>query len=286
MTWQELHAKGGLPADVTLPMCIAADRQLAGKRRLGPKARRSVRRLHEELSKEHFDRNLRIELREQQLQQDGTRSGPPSATGRPSPASSAAPRVPGAARLSAPRQPTPGAGKQDPAPGVGGALRKSTFDARTASFEDLQVRLGQLGISAPYMENRPQSQPRPQAMGLGVTIKQRKLENENEARRLQREKDLAAGALDARTADAEKVRERLAALGIEHDLQASIRESGRELPPKEEGPNPLAASLEARRRAERRARQAAKSGRPVDVKEMPDAVFREYLRLRKFAGGW
>ncbi len=288
MTFRELLQRGGLPDGVSAAMVDAADRQARGEK-LGPRARRSAARLIAKLDAERRDRQREDWGAHDQHLRDGERtSGPPSPrTARPAPASPASPAHPGAARLSAPRQPTPSAGTTGPGAGGGGALHRSAFDARTASFEDLQVRLGQLGISAPYMENRPQSQPRPRAMGLGVTIKQRKIENEAEARRVQREKDLAATAVDARGADAETVRRRLDQLQIDPELQRSVREVPKPLPPREEF-NPLAASLEARRKAERRARAAAKSGRPVDARSMPGDILSAYMRLRGWSppAGW
>lgn len=72
------------------------------------------------------------------------------------------------------------------------------------------------------------------------------------------------------------------ALGLDHQITSAVREKPQPLPPKEEF-NPMAATLEAQRRAQRRAREAAKSGRPADAREMSPDVFREFLKLKGYA---
>jgi hypothetical protein len=266
----------------------ALRRYVKGKR-LGQSARRTLGKLEERLASERrYNRRPEVQrqeeemyanidqaLREGWMRKQGPDSFPATATrGKGSPGSPAPHgAVAGGAAAAAPRS-------TGIAPGGGAALRRSSsFDARTAPFEDVQVRLAQLGVSAPYMENRPNAQPRPNAPGLGILVKRQKIASEAEKRRAARSAELDATKIDGRSADPEVVRQRLAALHIDHDIAAGIREIGKPLPKLEEF-NPVAASIEARRRAERRAREATKSGKPVDVKRMSDDVYQEYLRIR------
>ncbi len=295
MTWLEMYRRGALPLGTREAMAIALDRMHAGGH-VGPKARAKANKLLRLLEEERESRTATDwQARDRHLrQQDGTRSGssPFSAKGASlAPSGNATARPNATPEVVASRSPAGAASVGGGAP----PTRRSSFDGRTASPQDLRTRIGQLGLdSSWYQTDHCTETARAQATSpsLGIRIKATAAAVAAEKRRLDREKSLSEGAIDARAEkDSEKVANRLREILGPHADQ-SIAESFRPggepmLKPPDLGPNPVAASLEARRRAERRAKQAAKSGKPADAKRMPEDVFQAYLRIKyPFAGGW
>ncbi len=269
-----------LPLGLTRAEVLAADRAAAGEK-LGPNARRSLRRFDKKLAAQGRDYAREDWDRHDEQLRAGARTGPSSGTAagrQASPRPSARPD--GAASLSAPSRATTARPAVEPVGGGGLALRRSAFDARGASPQDYQARLRQLGVStAGWYEEH--TNPRPPAPSLGIQIKAQKIAREAAERQAARAKELEAGRLDARTADPAAVRERLTALGIEHDLQAAVREIPKPLDRNWQG-NPVtqggggAIVAEAPPRAKavdaaaRRVRHMLKSGERIDARRLAE----------------
>jgi hypothetical protein len=271
------------------PAEIDAARRYAKGEKLAPAAKRTLRRLERRLSREEaYCQRPDVQRQEeamyanidQALREEWARTGssPGMASGVPaSPPSSARP---GAVSPSAPRP--PGGGRGEPTTGVG-ALRRSAYDARTSSPADYKTRLQQLGIAAEWYEERGCNRP-PPAPGIGIQVKQRKLKREAAERLQEREKSLQASRIDGRTATPEQVQARIGEILGPHRerpvLDGAFRPVGEPLKPPDLEPDPYVQRAEAERRALRRARQAAKSGKRADLRNAPSDVFAAYLRLR------
>lgn len=281
-TFHQLWERGAFAGDVTEPMVLAADRQLRGSR-LGPGARRSLRKFQKALRNEQIIRQREDwDAHDKRLREEWARNraSPPGTTGTGGTPSSAA--RPGAVPVpAAPRPPGPVAGTTQPGQA---ALRRSSFDARHASNDDFKLRLQQLGVSAEWYEDH--AQPPPKTPSLGIRVKQERLEREATAAAAARATELDRTKIDGRSAKPEEVANRVAELLGPHadrDIVESFRPGGRELEPPAPPKIP-----KSRREAERRDAEilgAAKRG-GVDARQLsgPEA-FRRLLQLRGLAGG-
>jgi hypothetical protein len=267
-TWTQLFHRKALPAGATLDQARDLDRLTRGER-LDRISRDQANQLLMMLRAEDAARaNVDWELRDQLLK-DGTRKAASSLLAA---ASSARPRTSTGVTVSGPN-----------AGGSALSPRKSAFDGRTASPQDLKARISQLGLDASWYQVDQCTEVARQtakAPSIGLVLKTARATREAAERQTARAAVLEKGRIDGRVEPAEKVRQRLDALGVGYEAQAGIRDRGEPLKPPDRGPDPLAASLETRRRAERRAKQALKEKRPVDCRRMDDNVFAAYLKVR------
>ncbi len=264
-----------MPAAFSREEVEAMKRYLAGER-LGQAARRTLRRA-EKKARRHdsyihsgaADEDWK--LREQFYQEQQERARSPA---RPGAASS----------LAATPRAAAGAGA-GPVAGGGLALgRRSSFDGRSCSPQELRARLSQLHLdSSWYQVDQATEDARRtrQSPAIGLLVKEQRAQLDAAKRQTDRAAALEASKIDGRSAPAEAVQTRLQQLHIDREIQRAVREHGKPLAAKEEF-NPMAATLEARRRAERRAREAVREKRPVDARSMPGDVLTAYMRLR----GW
>lgn len=252
--------------------------QKYGLARLGPHARRTLARLQRRLREETEMRSaIDWDLRDAELRKRAGASphaGPSAGVQSPAPA---------------PRSPAGGAAS---AASAGGAFpsvaRRTAIDANQLTDREYVALLQAHGLDSTFFVAR--NAPPPPRPSTALALAQNSAQRRAEAANKKREAEIEAGRVDGRSATPEEVQARVEQLLGPHRerpvLDGAFAPIGKPLPAPDRGPDPLAASLEAKRKAERRARQALKEKRPVDVRRMPADVFAEYLRLKKFAGGW
>ncbi len=282
MTWLELHRRHALPLGTSEAMALALDRMHAGQH-VGPKARAKGNKLVRLLEEERSSRaSTDWKERDRLLRQDGR----------------APTRPDGALSPSAPSRSPAGSAQASPAGGRTALPTKATgLDASRLSDQEYRQLLVTRGLDTGFLtphndfsarEARlPPTQTTP---SLALRLKQQRIERQATEAQARRAQELEAGKIDARTEkDPAKVANRVAALLGPHadrTVVESFRPGGEPLKPPDHGPDPLAQALEARRKAERRARQAVRSGKPLDTREMDDATFQAYLQIKRFAGAW
>ncbi len=286
----QLFRRRGLPKGATLDMARALDRRLRGEKLWGFDADDANRLLglleSEAAARLNVDWDLRdSELREKARSNRGTSSRGTAGSARP-PISPAA--RPGAGSL--PAQRPHGGGSGDSAAGAGALLpaRRTSMDARHLSDEEYRQLLNSRGYDTGFYESH--NSPHPSRPSTPLALAQDTAQRRAAAAQAARTGELEAGRLDARSEkDPTKVGNRLRQIlgpNADQSIVESFRPGGEPtLKPPDLGPDPMAAALEARRRAERRARAAAKSGKPVDTKKMDDATFAAFLRLRGLSPG-
>jgi hypothetical protein len=157
--------------------------------------------------------------------------------------------------------------------------------------DDYHRRLAQLGLDPSFhvVDNSTEmAREMAKAPSLGLTLKADRTAREAEARHVQREKDLAAGAVDARTATPEQVQARIESLlGDQRDrpiLDGAFREIGEPLPPRKEPPPPVRAADAA----EKRVRYMVRSGQKIDARRLTDEQHAALLRAHGLdvPGSW
>lgn len=158
----------------------------------------------------------------------------------------------------------------------------SKFNGRTATADDVQTRLRQLGVD--FTVERHMEPPRPEVnkeLAWKERVRAAKVARANK----EKAEALAKGAIDARTATAEEVADRVRELGLDDGAARLFRQHA-EAPPlgeRHEPPSPEHARAEAERAARKRVEGlwliSQFKGEKMPVKSLSPEEYRQYLKM-------